>query len=625
MAINIQVNDDTDTIRTRLGSRVGRDQLRSSSSRRTRLEKSSQRRTREWDLTLELDPEHQTAHCDQMREHTKIVVSAREFDQPVTDLPPRQWDYVAQRALGWHEDGHVLFTDHDDFMDRLNNVSAGNTGTAKQIWNALEDGAIEKALIERWDNAYEVLRVLRANLFDKDPGIFDVENGGQVFPVVHAIQAVLLDEWMTEVYGFNRDVKAKLLNDDPEYHFATDDDAERFEQDILPEIEAVIPKVLTTPDAVDRNRIIFEFIDEVLDDVEDADADGKAQTNRDDGETQEGMPDDASDGHSGEAKRDAESLGEMDPDDIDAVEITDIGNPDEDYETVELPADVEVDIADDVADQVREEADIGDTMIDEMEELQEALQAGGEELATNTIQIPDEDWDADESVYQTARQGSQTIAQVLRNRLQQERTSEVQRNQRRGRFTGRGGATVRALDGKREVKEQVSEPDEKDYHFGFIIDRSGSMRHTMTAAEEAMLMLALALEDVGVNVMIVEMFNRNARVAKPFGVSVEAAKDNLAHGNCDGGTPLTPSVELVRERLNQAGENTALVVVTDGQPSNEETFEEAISACSMPTLGINLTKDDEPSGMDDYDRAVASQPQEDLQQVLQELVQEVMF
>lgn len=626
MTITIKSDTDRDEIARRVGATVGRGDLRTSDTRERRLGQSSQRRTRVWDLGFTVDPKHDTAHCNQNGDTPEIVVSGREFEQPTTDMSPKDWDYAAQRALGWHEDGHVLYTDHDDFMTRLRSLDTGDKGTAKQLWNALEDGAIETSLTSDWRNAYDVLRVFRANLFEvNEPGTQDVEQGGRVFTLAHATHAVLMDEWMHEVYDYHRNIKPKLADEDiHEYHFATELDRVIFIDEILPLIEGVVPDVLTESDAVSRNQRIFDFVEEVLPHISDGKADGKSQMNRDEGQSPDGMPDDASDGHSGGSRSEAPGLDDIDPEDIDKVVIDDV-DPDASPVDVDLPDDVEVEISEDVSGQLREVAGTSDDLLDEIEEMQEAISAGSDELASDEIILPTENWTANSTTYEAALMSSRPIAQLLRNRLQQERTSEIKRNQRRGRFTGRGGATRRASRGEKEVKERVSEPEEKDYHFAFVLDRSGSMSSCMGQAEMALGMLAIALESVGVEVMIVEMLNNEARLAKPFGVSVEQRKDEIFHGNTSGGTPLTPSVSLARDRLNREAGNRGLVVVTDGKPSNEDSFAKVIRNSAMPTLGVNLTSSSDPAGMGDYDRAIAADPSDDLETALKQLVQEVMF
>lgn len=619
MTIQITGDDDRNDLARKVGATVDRAQLRTSGSRERRLERASQRRTRVWDLQLEIDPNVPTAHCDQNGDTPTIRVGGKEFEQPVTDLGPVEWDFFAQRALAWHEDGHVLFTDHDHFMSCLNGIANGDKGTAKQFWNALEDGAIEKQLAGRWSNAYDVLRVFRANMFlDQDPGIHDMEEGGQVFPLAHAVQAVLLDDWMSEVYGYDRDIRSKLVDpDDHEYHFGHADDREIFIDDILPLIDDIVPTVLSTPDAQYRNGEIFTFIKAVLDLLDDSAADGKAMMNRDSGETEDGMPDDASDGHSGEAREDADQLdgGAAVPSDSDESS---------DPTDVEIDPEMEAEAQEKAAGDRRSEAGLSDDLLDELEEMSD-IAAGGE-IQSSSIEYPNDNWTVNEATFEAAKRGSRSLARILKSRLQRERASETKRHQDRGRFTGRGGAAQRARRGERKVKEQVTDPDEKDYHFVFLLDRSTSMSGgKIRKAEEALGSLAMALEEVGVDVMIVELYSSRARLAKPFAKDVEQAKAEIFSGQVSGGTPLTPALEMSRERLKMEGENSYMVVVTDGAPAAPGQFTNEINLSTMPVLGVNITDEPKPTGMSEYDRAVAVSPTGDLQQALADYIREVMF
>lgn len=629
--VTIQLDDDRSTIANRIGATVDRDDLRTSESRRRRLQNGSQRRTMEWGLRVELDASHQTAHVEiDVDDDPKIVVTSREVDQPITGLDGPEWDYLVQRALGWHEDGHVLYSDIPDKDDRLNTYDTGQKGTVHQIWNVLEDGAIERQLTQRWSNAYPLLQALRANLFEENtPGIPDVERGGVLFPVAHATTAVLMDQWMQEVYDISTGVTVTLLDpQDSEMHFARENDRDIFVDMIYPAIQQVVPDVLTTADAVDRNRRIFEFVDEIMPYIENSKADGKSQMNRQDGEGEGGMPDDSRESHAGEQRQQARDLEDVDPDDIEIVDADDLDPDDlEDaipIDQVDLPDDVREAIEEKVAGDRAQESGATGSLLDEIEEMQDSISAGGDDLEVDEIVLPDRDTTADEAVYQSALRASRPLAKLLKNRLQQEETTSIKRNQRRGRFTGRGGSLVRAARGEKEIKERRVEPDEKNYHFTFVLDGSGSMGSIMSQAEESLGMLAFALEDNGVETMILKLHDSKAKLAKPFGVSTEDAKDQVFTGRTAGGTPLAPAVDLARERLQREGENNYLVVVTDGAPANDERFADAIERCTMPTIGINIGNKN-PAAMGRYDRAVKASPGDDLQSVLTDLVQQVMF
>lgn len=626
MTITISPEDSRDDIVSKIGSAVDRDTLRVSDTRRRRLEAGSQRRTRVWDLGLDIDERHPTAHCEQrVGKPPKIVVTGREIEQAATDLDAKTWDFAAQRGLGWHEDGHVLYTDAEDVQTRIEAIETGDRGTARQIWNSLEDAAIEKQLSMRWSNCYDVLRVLRANLFmAEEPGIQDVERGGRVFPVAHAVHACLHDQWAAEVYNLNFGTREKLYDpDDDEHHFANDHDRDIFMDEIRPKAEAVVPKVLTEPDAIDRNRIIFEFIEDILPLISEADGDGKSQMNRHGDEAPDGMPNDAGQPHHGEARDAADQLGDLDPDDIEVVDPDDLNEDElENVQEVEVSQAVRDRIESDVTTDQQQEAGVTDELVDELEEAAQKMAADG--LRSDTIQVASENWDHNEARYQQAKRAAGPLANILRNRLQHERRTERRLHQRRGRFTGRGGATVRARRGSKEVLERVDEPDEKDYRFMFLLDRSGSMGGSnIQEAEKALGMLAIALEEVGVDVMVMELYSSTARIAKPSEQPVEKAKGRIFNGQTSGGTPIGKALDMARARM-LGEEHAYMVVVTDGAAGDPEIFEEVIQTSPMPVLGVNIGSRN-AAGTDQYTRSVETSSGVDLRQRLQDLVQEVMF
>lgn len=674
MTIKISTDHDRDDIKKQYGRRVDRETIRQSNAREQRLETSSQRRTGDWGLRLDIDPDCQTAYVEQEDEHAHTVVSGREFAQPVTNLDPQSWDYLVQRALSWHENGHVLFTDHEDLKQRLDQVNHAKKGFYQQFWNALEDGAIETRIVKRWSNAAEPLRVLRANLFaDSSPGTFDIErnDGSLVYSMTMAAQVAALHHWMEQLYDLDIGVFGALLDkSEPEHHFRCGEDRQRFANEIAPAIKESTPGILAEDDPKLRNAKIFELAEEILPVIEESVADGLSQAqNRSgsehssdgsEGETPEGMPEDSSSG-SGSAQADETDQIEIDPDSISGSGVPgESGDGDEDedgdstgtaegsaaseadegtddnngagasdaqsIEDVKISDELEADLEKDVRVQRVAASGATDEIVEELEELLESLDS--DDNADNTIQIPNNQWTADQQRLSEARQGSRPIAQILRNRLQNERESEVKRHQRRGRYTGRGGATLRAARGEDHIKQRTIEPEDKDYHFAFVLDRSGSMDSTeMCNAELALGMLSMALEDVGVKTMIIDLYQSKARLAKPFGSDVEQHADQVFSGASTGGTPLHNAVDLARARLKGASEHTAMVVLTDGVPDDEESFESALESCLMPVIGITLTEDtdERPVGADQYHRSLCAEPGSDLRESLVALVKEVMF
>lgn len=660
--MHITPKTSKDDIRSNWGASIDREAIRTGSSRRGRLQRLARLRSRDYDTVLSVDPEHPTAHVDMEPDSApEIVVTGREVDQPITTYSPEAWDWLVHKAMTIHEVGHVKYTDHTDFMARLDDVDSAIKGTVKQIWNALEDGAIEMQIRRRWPNYSVPLLHMRANLFaDNTPGIPDPEKGGYVVPVAHATFTGALD-----LATYNSGVYARLLDDsDPEYHFASERDRELYKRNIAPLLAALVPKVLSEPVGARRNKLIFEFIEDIAEYIDRADADGQAQMNRDE-QNSAGMPDDASEGTTGGAESDADALDSeagdqtaqrisdivgpdgagdetaedapvapVDPDgtlapedEMDAAnDATDGSEGDEATDPVQTDETIEQEYSDDVADQRMEQSGATGSMLEELDRLSGML-AGGDQLEEDRLVVPEDRGDGDRDRYNRYKTNSARFETHLRNRLQKERKSKTRRGTRRGRFTGQGDAMMRVKTGQKGVKQRTEKPDEKDYAFLIITDRSGSMRgDKIIEAEETTNTVGNALEAVGADVMTMDLLSSKATVTKPFGVEFDQRVDHTCNATTGGGTPLAQCIRLGRERLNQypTSAQKAMLVVTDGQPAKAAEYGQELDACTMPVIGVQLT-DGSGAGEEFYHRYVTAQPGSgELQSKIQELVQEAM-
>lgn len=640
MSLNITADTDADDVKSRLGAVVDRESIRTGGARTNRLRKNVRRQARDWGVTVEVDPDHDTAHVDaQPDQPPHVVISGREFEQPVTGLPGRAWDWEVQRSLGVHEVGHIRYSDIDDKNRLLDQLDDSDKGTAHSLWNAAEDGAIEAQVTRKWPTFYESLRLLRANLFDDgEVGIPDPEAGGQVFPVAHAAQAVTLDLWMRQVYDLDIGLLKGLLDpSDGEYHFATDDDYELFTDKVLPACEDLVDAALTTPQAEARNQAMFGHIERILDALRDADADGKSQQNgkAGDGDDGTGMPDDSRESHSGGAQSNAD---ELDPD-AEPTEPDEGGDDDgaaggsdsdpEPVEDVSVDPNATRDAAEEAADDARAEAGVTDDLLDEIDNVCDAVEdandgdGSGRGSTSGQLELPTHDRDPIAARVEEATAQSGRLAQLLRNRLQHERRTETRRDQRRGRLDS--SSLHRTAVGETRVKQRKHEPEEKDYHGVVVLDRSGSMAgRAIEAAETAGAMLMLALEEVGVDTMGVELHHNDVVLAKPFNTDTDARLGNVLHGETRGGTPLHECVSIARERLNQEGGNRFMFVITDGKPGSVSRFQKLVQSCTFPVVGITIGTG---SQVDDgiYHRSVTAAPGDDIGETLGALVQEVMF
>lgn len=91
-----------------------------------------------------------------------IYISATADPQHVTDLPKECWELLRQEVELFHELGHVLYTDWDQFETRLEDIESGWERSFDRVNNAAEDGAIE-LLIKREYDISDDLDVYHAN------------------------------------------------------------------------------------------------------------------------------------------------------------------------------------------------------------------------------------------------------------------------------------------------------------------------------------------------------------------------------------------------------------------------------------------------------------------------------
>jgi len=148
---------------------------------------------------------------------------------------------------------------------------------------------------------------------------------------------------------------------------------------------------------------------------------------------------------------------------------------------------------------------------------------------------------------------------------------------------------VNAQRGSTRVFEREQEGNEKDYDCMVVVDRSGSMGGVrMELAEDAVTTLALSLEEVGVGVSVLGMLNHTGTLENAFGRDIENDRGMLLSNATGGSTPLSKTLALGRERMEQKADsdNRFMIVVTDGKPDNEQQYREELNKCTFPVLGV---------------------------------------
>lgn len=180
---------------------------------------------------------------------------------------------------------------------------------------------------------------------------------------------------------------------------------------------------------------------------------------------------------------------------------------------------------------------------------------------------------------------------ILKNRLNWHRDKRTVRGQRRGKLDT--DLMVRAARGDPRIFKQTKKGREKDYSCIIVQDRSGSMSGQDTDdAEVAVGAFSLALEDLGVDTMVLDFVGGQTRLAKPFGTSAKTSRGILSGGECGGGTPLAHATMMARERIEfGSGTHPFIIVVTDGQASDKQRYAKEVQACNFPVLGIYIRGD----------------------------------
>ncbi len=238
------------------------------------------------------------------------------------------------------------------------------------------------------------------------------------------------------------------------------------------------------------------------------------------------------------------------------------------------------------------EVDGGEARVDAVETYLETLtELAADEPETPTMRVVERDdhdgYDRDR--WETARRSARRLARRFRSRLLEQRRDSVRPRQRRGTLD-RGRLTA-ATRGRPDVFSRTVEGDSRAYDCTLVVDRSGSMADDgIEAVERAAATVALALEDVGVSVTVLDLHDSTVRLVNAAEEDVAAARHTLLTGEASGSTPLSTALQIERTRLQETGvENPFVVVLTDGRPDDERRYLDELDAVTFPVVGVYLT------------------------------------
>lgn len=299
-------------------------------------------------------------------------------------------------------------------------------------------------------------------------------------------------------------------------------------------------------------------------------------------------------------------------------------------------------LAEDLRGKIQQEQEqasgVDDDLKDEMDAFKDMMdsdngsrQSGNTPLEGLEFQIhrgtgDDKDWSQ-------AMQDGQSLANILHEKLRQEKKKSTRRNQRRGNVD-RSQLPNLVTSGNTRIFKKTERGGEKDYSCIVVLDRSGSMGgRDIQVAEQAVGAFMYALDEVGIDACLMDMYRNNARIVSPFGQQIKAAHGGIYSGEAGGSTPLSDCLFAARERLEMRGGNPFVIVITDGHPDDNEEYMNQLRQCHMPVLGVllNLGQDPEsvPDWMDEqkrnYHREKMVFNSDQLSETLEQLAWSVMF
>ena len=191
--------------------------------------------------------------------------------------------------------------------------------------------------------------------------------------------------------------------------------------------------------------------------------------------------------------------------------------------------------------------------------------------------------------WQAATAGADAVGGTLRMALRESRRDQTRSGVTSGSFDRRrAGALARGDVDAFSVRQQG---DEKQYDLVLVLDRSSSMSNLIDTAEDAVARFALACEDLGINVAIMDFVHGDARLIKPFSVETDHVQASLMSGETAGGTPLTDALGLARRLLDQRRDSPLVIIITDGKPGSADDYQQELQQTYAPVCGLTLALD----------------------------------
>jgi len=197
--------------------------------------------------------------------------------------------------------------------------------------------------------------------------------------------------------------------------------------------------------------------------------------------------------------------------------------------------------------------------------------------------------------------GADQVAATLEMYLRLDRRKSVRRGLSAGAYDTRAGHRL-AIGDPRVCKSRTL-GNEKQYALVLILDRSSSMRRgsppKIEIAAQAPARFALAAENLGIRVAIIDFIDGEARLVKPFSVETRHVQTTLLDESCGGGTPLSDAIGLARELIEAQRDEPLVITVTDDKPSSIDDVIDQIRRSHAPVCSLTVATDCEPGTLSD--------------------------
>ncbi len=212
---------------------------------------------------------------DESIDKTIIVIpsySNGNLENPFAELSDEEFRAIIQYANMLHEaGGHYPHTDQPTVNDCFEKIQEKLSGYPQQVqqqlakltkdlWNAIEDGAIEEAIRnERGSIAAQRLAVKNSTFIAQSVKEAPAEHR-QNISVVDAVRTAAMDLAKCDTGALRR----LLDEDDPSWQFKDDEHEKRF-LEIYDDLQGVIQDALTIANPAVRTYRIFDFLAELID------------------------------------------------------------------------------------------------------------------------------------------------------------------------------------------------------------------------------------------------------------------------------------------------------------------------------------------------------------------------